>query len=190
LTGITFDHGFDGAVKMLQLLKDALPKASVAAILWDTADPVHRVYLNHFEKAAPQAGMVIFSAGVRQPADLEPAFAQIRRDRADALIVFASAVLVTHREAIMTLASKHRLPTLAPAGLNYAGALLAWGPRLADNPVRAARYVDQILKGAKPADLPIEQPTNYELIVDLRVARKLRLTLPPPLLLSADQVLQ
>lgn len=190
LTGITWDHGFESAVKMLELLKDALPKARVVAILRDAADPVHEVYFEHFEKAGRQIGMGILSAGVRQKADLEPVFTQMRRERVDALIAFASAVLVTHREAIMTLASRHHIPTLAPAGLNYQGALLAWGPRVADNPVRAARYVDQILKGAKPGDLPIEQPTKYELFVDLRVARKLGLMLPAPLLLRADQVIE
>jgi putative ABC transport system substrate-binding protein len=190
LTGLSWDHGFESAVKMLELVKDALPKTRVVAILRDAADPVHQVYFEHFEKAGRQIAVRIVSAGVRQLSDLEPAFTQMRRERADALIAFASAVLTPHHKAIMTLASRHHMPTLAPAGLNYQGALLAWGPRVAGNPARAARYVDQILKGAKPGDLPIEQPTKYELLVDLRVARRLGLTIPPALLLRADQVIE
>jgi putative ABC transport system substrate-binding protein len=192
ITGLAWDHGFETNLKSLELLQESLPKLRRVALLWDIPDPVHGVYLRYYEKATPQLGLQLVSAGVRSAADLEPAFAQMRKEKAEALVVLPSAQLtIPHRKTIMALASANRIPTLIGiVGFDFPDALFQFGPNLSDVPRRAASFVDRILKGAKPGDLPIEQPNKYDLIVDLKVARNLGLTIPQSVLIRADRVIE
>jgi putative ABC transport system substrate-binding protein len=192
ITGLTWDHGFETNLKALELLKETLPKMKRVALMWDATDSVHPVYAKYYEKAASQLGVKMLSLGVRTADDFEPAFAQIRRGNAEALIVVPSAQLtVLRREAIMALATRDRIPTVATLVTTlFSGALLHWGPNLESTPRRAARYVHQIFKGAKPGELPIEQPDKYDLFVDLKVARILGVKVPPSILVRADRVIE
>ncbi len=192
LTGLTWDHGFETNLKALELLKEALPSLRRVALLWDATDSVHPVYAKYYEKAAPQVGLALISAPVRQTSDFELTFAQMRKERAEALVILPSAqITVPHRNEIMALAARDRIPTLvANVGRDFPDALLYHGPNLTAMPRRVAAYVDRILKGAKPADLPIEQPDKYDVIVDLRAARKFGLTIPTSVLLRADRVIR
>lgn len=192
LTGLTWDHGFETNLKALELLKETLPKMQRVALMWDATDSVHPIYAKYFEQAAPQLNLRLVSLGVRTADDFEPAFAQFRREKAEALIVLPSAQLtVPRREAIMALATRDRIPTL---GLNvsilYPNALLHYGPNLESTPRRAARYVHQIFKGAKPGELAIEQPDKYDLFVDLKAAQILGVKVPPSILVRADRVIE
>jgi putative ABC transport system substrate-binding protein len=194
LTGLTWDHGFETNLKSLELLKEALPNMRRVALIWDATDSVHPIYAKYFEKAAPQIGVKFVSVAVRTADDLEPAFAQIRREKADALIVLPSAQLtVPRRGAIMALATRDQIPTLALITIAqslYPGALLHYGPNLESTPHRAARYVHQIFRGVKPTELPIEQPDKYDLFVDLKVARSLGIKIPQSILVRADRVIE
>lgn len=194
LTGLTWDHGFEAAAKAVELLKETLPKIGRVAVMWDATDTAHPIYARHFEKAAQQLGIKFVSLGVRTFSDLEPAIAQIRREKADALIVLPSAqLLLPRREALMALATKDRIPTLAAYAIvqtRYPGALLHYGPNLESTPRRAARYVHQIFKGAKAGELPIEQPDKYDLFVDLKAAQSLGIKVPPSILARADRVFE
>lgn len=194
LTGLTWDHGFETNVKSLELVKETLPKVRRVAVMWDATDSVHPIYARYFEQGAPQLGLTALSVPVRTVEDLQGAFAQMRQDRADALIVLPSAQLtVPRREAVMAFANKERLPTLAlqtVVTLEFPGALLHYGPNLESVPRRAARYVHQIFKGAKPGELPIEQPDKYDLWVDVKAAKYLGIKVPRSILARADRVIE
>jgi putative ABC transport system substrate-binding protein len=193
LTGLAWDHGFETYAKQLELMKETVPNLRRVAILWDAApDATHEIYMRFYERAAPRLGLAIVSTSVRQASDLAPAFARMQHEGAQALIVLPSAqVTVPQRAAIMEHATRARLPTLAGImQYEYPGALFQNAPNHTDYPERAAAYVDRILKGAKPGDLPIEQPNKYDLVVDLRAARTLGLTIPGSVLLRADKVLE
>lgn len=193
LTGLAWDHGFEIYAKQLELMKEALPKLRRVAILWDSApDTTHDLYMRFYEQAAPRMGLEIVSAAVRGPGDLAPAFEKMRREKAEALIVLPSAqVTIPQRDAIMNAARQERLPTLVGImQYTFKGALFHNAPNHSDYPQRVAAYVDRILKGAKPGDLPIEQPNKYDLVVDLRAARALGLSIPSSVLLRADKVLE
>jgi putative ABC transport system substrate-binding protein len=143
------------------------------------------------QSAARALGLMLQSLEVRDPNALEQAFAAMTRERAEALIVAIDPLVVIHRTQIVNLAAQSRLPTMAGLRLFVeAGGLIAYGPSLPDLYRRAAVYVDKILKGAKPADLPIEQPTKFELDINLRTAQALGLTIPPSLLFQADEVIR
>ncbi len=174
--------------KRLALLRELLPKLSRVAVLWDET-PNSRISVEEVETAAPGLGITIHRVSVRNPNELDRAFSVARRDRA--LIVVASPALFTERKRIADLALKHRLPT-AVGGREFAeaGGLFSYAVRFPDLFRRAALYVDKILKGAKPADLPIEQPTEFELVINLRTAQALGLTIPQSLLQRADQVIE
>lgn len=192
LTGLTWDHGFETNLKALELLKETLPELRRVALIWDATDSVHPVYAGYFEKAAPQVHLGLVSTPLRQPADFGPAFRKMRGQRADALVILPSGqITIPHAKAIMALAERERLPTLFSAvGREFAGVLLYYGPNLSGAPRRAAAYVDRILRGANPAEIPIEQPEKYDLVVDLRTARKLGITVPHSILLRADKVIE
>ena len=135
--------------------------------------------------------MSLQAAEVQHPFDFESAFTAMKRERAGALLVPAFFDTQKDREAIVQLAAKHRMPTLYDTKeFVDAGGLIAYGPSVADNFRRAATYVDKILKGAKPADLPIEQPTKFEMVINLKTAKALGLTIPLSLLARADQVIE
>ncbi len=192
VTGLTWDHGFESAVKQVELMHEALPKVRRVALLWDASDAVHPIYERYFEQAAKQMQIEFLSVGLRAPAEFAAGFDKMLSAKVDALIVIPSAQLtLPHREAILGLAVKHRLPTMTgPVYLDHPGALLIWAPSQAHVPRRIAAFVDRILKGAKPAELPIEQPDRYLLHVDLRVARTLGITIPQGVLLRADRVIE
>jgi len=193
ITGITWDHGFETSLKSLELLREALPRLRRVALIWDATDSVHPVYAKYFAKAAPQLGMTLVSVPLRAVADLEPEFARLRAEKAEALIVLPSGqITIPNRSTIMSLVTRDRLPTLVGMvdDRGWPGALLRYGPNLASSPRRAAAQVDRIFRGAKPADIPVEQPDKYDVIIDLAVAKALGLTLPASLLARADQVLE
>ena len=192
LTGLTWDHGFETNLKALELLKETLPALRRVALLWDATDSVHPVYAGYFEKAAPQLGLVLISAPLRQTSDFEPAFARMREQKADALVILPSGqITIPNAPALLALAARERMPTLFSAiGREFADVLLYYGPNLSNAPRRAAAYVDRILKGANPAEMPIEQPEKYDLIVDLRTARKLGISVPHAVMVRADRVIE
>jgi ABC-type uncharacterized transport system substrate-binding protein len=172
--------------KRLELLKEAVPKTSRVAILFGPESP-----RKELEIAAQALGIQLISLPVRELGDFEPAFETARKENVHALLTSPSPLLNTVRERIVELAAKNRLPAMY-AGPEFveAGGLMSYAPSYTDLFRRAATYVDKILKGAKPADLPIEQPTKFELVVNLKTAKALGLTIPPSLLARADQVIE
>ncbi len=190
VTGFT-TVGPEAAVKRLEFLKAAFPKVSRVGLLWNPTNAVNSAILDEMRRGAPSVGVRLLSLEVPRSEDLERALEGALRDRTEALIALGDTVLLTHRARIVEFAAKHRLPTMY-ANQDYmdAGGLMFYGPNVADMYRRAATYVDKILKGAKPGDLPIEQPTKFELVINLKTARALGLTIPQALLLRADQVIQ
>ena len=177
--------------KQLELLKEVLPKVSRVALLGNPANPANAPMVRHAQDAARALGVRLQLLEARDPSEIDGAFAAITTERAGAVIVLTDTVLLDHRARIADHAARRRLPTVfGVSEFVEAGGLLAYGPSLADGFRRAATYVDKILKGAKPADLPIEQPTTFELVINLKTAKALGLTIPPSLLLRADQVIE
>jgi putative ABC transport system substrate-binding protein len=193
ITGITWDHGFETVVKALELLREALPSMRRVALMWDGTDSVHPFYAQHFAKGTKQLGMTLISIELKRVADLEPEFARMRAEKVDALVVLPSGqITIPNRRTIMALASRERLPTMVNIidDREWPGALLRYGPNVSSSPRRAAAYVDRIFKGAKPADMPVEQPDKYDFIVDLAAARTHGIKLPVSLLARADRVIE
>jgi putative tryptophan/tyrosine transport system substrate-binding protein len=177
--------------KRLELLKEAVPGVSRVAVLWHPANRSNVLQLDEAKVAAPTLGVRLQPLEVRAPQDLESAFQAATRGRAGALIALDDPLLVTHRTRIVALAAKSRLPAMY--GLTMfaeVGGLMSYGPSLPDMFRRVAVYVDNILKGAKPAGLPLEQPMKFELVINLRTAKALGLTIPPSVRIRADQVIQ
>jgi len=191
LTGLSISPDEDFSGKWLELLKEAVPKIARVAILLNPANPANAAYLTVLRGAAQRLGVKLQSAEVRDPSEFDGAFASMSADRAQALVVVVDPLTVRYRARISELAAKNRLPAMY--GLREfadAGGLMAYGPNVVDLCRRAADYVDKILKGAKPADLPIQQPTKFELVINLKAAKALGITIPPSLLVRADQVVQ
>jgi putative ABC transport system substrate-binding protein len=181
----------DLIAKLLELLKAAIPTVSRVAVLANPDNRVHPTFLKEIEGAARTLSVVLSPLEARGPDELEGAFTRAIRERAGALIVLPDPMFVSHRAPIVSLAAKKRLPTIY--GFREfvdAGGLMSYGVNLQDNFRRAAGYVDKILKGAKPADLPVEQPTKFELVINMKTAKALGLTIPRSLLLRADEVIQ
>jgi ABC-type uncharacterized transport system substrate-binding protein len=177
--------------KRLELLKQLVPRASRVAFLRDPDNRSSALSLRDGERVAKSVGVVVQSFGVRGPGDLDAAFSAMKRARADAVILGENTVLIADRRRIADLAIMHRLPMMVPAReYAEAGALLSYGTDYPDLFRRAAMYVDKILKGAKAADLPVEQPTKFELVINLKTAKALGLKIPESLLLRADQVIR
>ena len=177
--------------KQLELLKEILPKVSRVALLGNPANPGNALMVQRAQDAARTLGVRLQTLPARDLSEIDSAFAAITAERAGAVIVLTESVTLDHRTRIADHAVRRRLPTVF--GVNEfaeAGGLLAYGPSLADGYRRAATYVDTILKGAKPADLPVAQPTTFNLVVNLRAAKALGLTIPQAVLWRADQVLQ
>jgi putative ABC transport system substrate-binding protein len=190
LTGLSF-NAVDIAPKQLQLLKEILPGISRVAFLWYADNPAATMGVAGMEPAATQIGLQFLRLPVRAPSDFLGAFQAAARRRAEALVVFEDVWLTKHRVQILDLAAKPSLPVISLyKDFAEAGGLLAYGASPAAIYRRAAYYVDRILKGAKPSDLPIEQPTKFDLIINLKTARALGLTIPPAVLLRADQVVE
>jgi len=176
--------------KRFQLLRELLPKISRLAVL-SYANPPSALAVRDFEALARSERIALQALAVRRPDEFEGAFFSMERERAEALIVIVSATFFGERKRLADLAILHRLPTIH-AQVEYVetGGLLSYGPSYPEFFRHAAVYVDKILKGAKPGDLPIEQPTKFELVINLKTAKALRLTIPPALLLRADRVIE
>jgi putative ABC transport system substrate-binding protein len=177
--------------KHLELLKEAIPKMRRVAVLLNPTNPTSPLAVKYAETAAVALGLRLQVSEVRRLADFEHAFAVIARDRPDALYVPGDPVVILHLSRVVDFAAKSRLPAMYPVReFADAGGLMAYGANLSEMYRQAAVYADKILKGARPGELPIEQPTKFELIINLKTAKALGLTIPPSLLQRADQVIQ
>ena len=180
--------------KRLEHIMQAVPGLSRAVVLWQPGglgERTEREMLKQADDAARALGVRLQLVEAREAADLEPAFSEMTRARVDAFTVFPSNMFFIERRRITDLAVKNRLPVVYPLReFVEAGGLMAYGANIADSFRRAATYVDKILKGAKPGDLPIEQPTKFELVINLKTAKALGLTIPPSLLQRADELIQ
>ena len=189
ITGLS-SQTLDMAGKRLQLLKEAVPNLSRATALWDAAFVGGRELFRSAEAAAPRLGLQLRLVAAQGPGELDGAFAAMKREHAGAVFLIGSPMLFAHRTRIAELAVKHRLPTIcAVREYAEAGCLIGYGASLIDQYRRAAYFVDRILTGAKPADLPVEQPTKFDFVINLKTAKALGLTIPPSLLQRADQII-
>jgi putative ABC transport system substrate-binding protein len=175
--------------KRLELLKETFPKLSRVAVLWDLSTGTHS--LNATEETARLLAVQLQTLEVREVKDFDVAFRAATKGRAEALTVLSSGIFHTHRRTLVELAAKNRLPAVYDHR-NYveAGGLISYGPDVPEMFRRAAVYVDKILKGTKPADLPVEQPMKFELVINLKTAKLIGLTIPPNVLARADKVIR
>ncbi len=188
ITGLAFSSA-DLAGKRLELLREVVPKLRRVAMLWHSDNPGNLVQLKGAEVAARTLGMQFERVPVRGTDDFDAGFKAMRA--ADGLLQANAPLFTTHRARLVGLAAKSRLPAIyGQREYVEVGGLMSYGPHIPDQNRRAAAYVDKILKGAKPADLPVEQPTKFELAINGRTAKALGLTIPPSLLLRADQVVE
>jgi putative ABC transport system substrate-binding protein len=176
--------------KRLEVLKEALPRLSRVGVLLKRDNPANKPVLRAMGDAAQTLKLQLQPIEVRDPADLESAVSTLRKGNADAMAVHEEAMLIAEAGRIADLARKHQLPTIGFVEYARAGGLLAFGANFPDLWRRAAVFVDKILKGAKPADLPVEQATKFEMVINLKTAKALGLTIPPSLLARADQVIE
>jgi putative ABC transport system substrate-binding protein len=191
VTGLTaFSPDLVG--KRLELLKQTIPSLVRVAVLWDSTGPSKIIEFKEAEATTPALGLQLQSLELRPPhPDLEAAFGVASRGRAQGLVVLNNPLTLTYRAQIAAMAISNRLPSMFD-GRDFAeaGAFMSYGANLSEVLRRAATYVDKILKGAKPADLPVEQPTKFELIINLKTAKALGLTIPPSMLARADEIIQ
>jgi ABC-type uncharacterized transport system substrate-binding protein len=179
------------AGKRLELLREAIPRFTRLAVLWNSANPVVVPEFKETEAAARTLGMQIQSLEVTDQGGLAGAFSAMTGERPDALIVLSDAMFLSQNAQIVGLAAKSRLPAMyAESEFIVAGGLMSYGSNLVVQYRRAATYVDKVLRGARPADLPVEQPTKFELVINLKTAKALGLTIPPSLLARADELIQ
>jgi putative ABC transport system substrate-binding protein len=191
ITGLANDPAPEIGGKNLQLLKEAAPGVSRVAFLWNPVPLGAGTYKNAVESTARNLGVTFQSVEVRGRDEFEDAFAAMVRERANGVVVASDPVLFGPRSQVVLLAGKNRLPAVYPQReFVDAGGLISYGTNLADQFRRAAIYVDKILKGAKPGDLAVEQATKFELVINLKTAKTLGLTIPPSLLQRADQVIE
>jgi ABC-type uncharacterized transport system substrate-binding protein len=177
--------------KALQLLKEAIPGVSRVAVLWDPTEPGRRANAEEAEVAARSLGLNAELVGAASPAELDRVFRAMAGKRPDAVLVQPSQTNFLHRARIAELAAKRRLPTMGwSAETVEAGWVMSYGSDILSLDRRAAYYVAKVLKGVKPAELPVEQPTKFEFVINMRTAKVLGLTIPPSLRLRADQVLE
>ena len=190
ITGFSQVHP-DLIPKQLDLLKQATPQVSRVGVIWNAANPAKAHDWREAQTAAKALGIALESREVRRPADLEAAFGAIQRRRPEALLILGDPLTFQARASIAEFAAKERLPAMYPfRQFVDAGGLMSYGANLSDLFRRAAGHVDKILKGARPADLPVEQPTKFELVINMKTAKALGLTIPPSLLLQATEVIQ
>jgi len=190
ITGFTnFEFSVGG--KWLQLLKDCAPSVDRIAVVFDPANPTWTAYLRTIEAAAPSFGLRLLPASVRDPAEIAQRFATFARDPNGAVVVLPGPVVIKHRESIIVAAARYRLPAIYPYRFFTAdGGLMSYGPDLADLDRRGVSYVDRILRGAKVAELPVQQPTKYELTINVKTAKALGVIVPPGVLAIADEVIE
>jgi putative tryptophan/tyrosine transport system substrate-binding protein len=183
---------FSGACSWrAEFLKDVLPTVSRVAVLWNPANPAHALNVRAADVAAQPLGIQLHLVEAHGPEAFDRAFAAMTQAPADALLVLGDNMFRLHRSRLAELAAMSRLPTMHNVRAYVeAGGLMAYGPNALDIFRRAATYVDKILKGAKPADLPIEQPTTFNLVINLKTAEALGLTIPPSVLFQADEIIR
>ena len=190
ITGIS-DQAAELSAKRLELLKDAVPKASRIAVLWNADDLAMTLRYREVERAARILHVTVQPLGVREPEDFDTAFTAMTRNRPDAFFLVTDALTTLNRRRIIDFAAAHRIPAMYEFDfLVRDGGLMSYGWDLDDNLRRATVYIDKILKGAKPGDLPVEQPTRFYLLINLKTAKALGLTIPQSLLGRADEVIQ
>jgi putative tryptophan/tyrosine transport system substrate-binding protein len=177
--------------KRLELLKEAVPHLSRVAVLWNSADSSMGLKFAEMQVAAQALGVTLQHLGVRDASDVDWALTMMAQHRPEALFMITNMLTTPQRRRLLDFAAAHRIPVMYEVReLAEEGGLLAYGPNLLDQARRAAAYVDKLLKGAKPADLPVEEPTRLELVVNLKTAEALGLTIPPMLLFQADEVIR
>ena len=185
----TFEYGMSG--KWLELLKQIAPRVTRAAVIRDSAIAAGIGQFGAIQAVAPSLGVDVSPIDVRDAGEIERAITAFARGPNGGLIVTASALTVVHRDLIITLAARHQLPAVYSYRCSStSGGLISYGPDIIDQYRRAAGYVDRILKGEKPADLPVQAPTKYELVINLKTAKALGLDVPPTLLARADEVIE
>ncbi len=179
------------SAKRLQLLKEAIPQLARVAVLWNPDTRYSSKVIDELKAAAASLSIDLKSVSARTPEEFDAAFSVMRQARAQALYVIEDSFLFLHRTTLIKLASKAKLPTIwGQKTAAEAGAFMSYGPNFDDLYRRSARYVDKILKGAKPGDLPIEQPTKFELVMNLKTAKAIGITIPESMLLQADDVIR
>jgi ABC-type uncharacterized transport system substrate-binding protein len=191
LTGLSLALGDEFSSKWLELLKEAVPNVTRVAVLWNPVNPASSHYVTVLRDAAEKLGVRLQLQAVSDPDQFNGAFATIVAERAQALIVVVDAVTARYRERVVGLAMRNRLPAMY--GFREfvdAGGLIAYGVNVPHLCRQAAVYVDKIIKGAQPSDLPVEQPTRFELVINLKTAKALGLEIPPTLLALADEVIE
>jgi ABC-type uncharacterized transport system substrate-binding protein len=190
ITGLS-SVGTDLSSKYLELLRVAVPNLSTAVVLVNPGHPGHADYLRNIQAAAHAIGVKLLPVQANSASHIEAAFGVAKRDRAGALVVPGDGLFFSQARRIAELAAQQHLPTLFSTREPVeSGGLMSYGPNLSEQFYRAATYVDKILKGAKPSDLPVEQPTTIELVINLKTASAIGLTVPPELLLRADRVIE
>ena len=190
VTGLTLMHP-ELSGKRLQLLKEAVPRIALVAVIWNPTDPAAVDILRETEVAARSLGLRLHAIEARAPAELDAAFKAVADARPSAFFTLPGGMFQDNQTRILEFAKKNRLPGVFPNRVFVeAGGLISYGPNLAASSRRAAAFVDKLLKGAKPADLPIEQPTKFELVINLKTARALGLTIPASVLVWADQAIE
>ena len=190
VTGIS-DPATELSTKRLGLLKEAVPRATRVAVIWNADDRAMTLRYDKVEKAARDLRVTIKPLGVRNPGDIDAALETMSGERPDAVFLVSDALTNINRKRILDFAAAHHIPAMYEFSFYVRdGGLMSYGPTLDDMFRRAALYVDRILKGAKPGELPVEQPTRYYLLVNGNTAKTLDLTIPPPLLLRADEGIQ
>jgi putative tryptophan/tyrosine transport system substrate-binding protein len=189
ITGLTtLAPELDG--KRLELLKEMLPKLTRVVFIWDPTNSAMKTRLKEVQSAAQALEMALQSLEVRNPKELESAFEAMMRERPSVLMV-PNTIVIAHGKQIVDFAAKNRLPLIYDTReFAEVSGLMSYGPSFPDLWLRAATYVDKILKGAKPADLPVEQPTKFELLINLKTAKAIGLTIPPHVLARADRVIR
>jgi len=177
--------------KRLQLLKEAIPRLAHVAVLWNPDTPFHPKAIADLKAAAPALSLKLSLVGARTPDEYGSAFSEISRTHAQGLYLMDDAIFSSHKTTLLNLASKARLPTsYSERPFVVEGGLMSYGTNFGDMYRRSAGYVDKILKGAKPGDLPIQQPTKFELVVNLKTAKALGITIPQSILARADEVIK
>jgi putative ABC transport system substrate-binding protein len=190
VTGLS-SFGPELSGKQLQLLQEAVPTVSRVAFLWNPTNPVNRLYFEDIQAGARALSVTLHSVEVSSPNEFKSAFAAMMRERADALIMTGDPMHQLHVGQIIAFAAENRLPMMSNSKESViGGALMSYGVSGPVNQRRAAFYVDKILKGAKPGDLPVEQPMKCELVINLKTANAFGLTIPPSLLVQADEVIR
>ncbi len=191
VTGVSYSVGADIFGKDLELLKDIVPRVRRVAVLSNPDSPARPLTIRNVKDAARSLGVQLQLLEARGPEGFDGAFAAMAKERVGALLVVQDPAFIPHRARLVDLAAKNRLPSIFTQREDAeAGGLMSYGPSLSDLYRRAGTYVDKILKGAKPGDLPVEQPTKFELVINLKTAKALGLTIPPSLLQRADQVIE